>query len=80
MIQNIVEEGKPIGFLRGNKAVFNEDGSYSHTEALADLGSTLPDAYGSLSLSVDYKNFSLYANADYQIGGYVYELDRHFRS
>lgn len=79
LIQNIVEEGKPIGYLRGNKAVFNEDGSYSHTESLADLGSTLPDVYGSLSLSVDYKNFSLYANADYQLGGYVYELDRHFR-
>lgn len=79
LIQNIVEEGKPIGYLRGNKAVFNEDGTYSHTESLAELGSVLPDVYGSLSLSVDYKDFSLYANADYQIGGYVYELDRHFR-
>lgn len=79
LIQNIVEEGKPIGYLRGNKAVFNEDGSYSHTETLADLGSTLPDVYGSMALNVDYKDFSFYANADYQIGGSVYELDRHFR-
>lgn len=79
LIQNVVEEGKPIGYLRGNKAVFNEDGSYSHTEALADLGSTLPDVYGSMSLSVSYKDFTFFANADYQIGGYVYELDRHFR-
>lgn len=79
LIQNIVEEGKSIGYLRGNKAVFNEDGTYSHTEALADLGSTLPDVYGSLSLNIDYKNLSVFANADYQIGGYVYELDRHFR-
>lgn len=79
LIQNVVEEGKSIGYLRGNKAMFNEDGSYSHTEALADLGSTLPDVYGSLSLNVDYKGFSFYANADYQLGGYVYELDRHFR-
>ncbi|TGX79906.1 TonB-dependent receptor [Palleniella muris] len=79
LMQNIVEEGKPIGFLRGNKVVCNADGSYSHTEALSDLGSTLPDVYGSLALNVDYKGFSFFANADYQIGGHVYELDRHFR-
>lgn len=79
LIQNIVEEGKPIGFLRGNKVVCNDDGSYSHTESLSDLGSTLPDVYGSLALNVDYKGFSFFANADYQLGGHVYELDRHFR-
>ncbi len=79
IIQNVVEEGKPIGYLRGNKAVFNDDGTYSHTEILADLGSTLPDAYGSLSLNVEYRNLSVYANADYQLGGSVYDLDRHFR-
>ncbi len=79
LIQNMVSEGKSIGWLRGNKAVFNDDGTYSHTEELADLGSTLPDFYGSLSLNVDYRNFSFFANADYSVGGVVYDLDRHFR-
>lgn len=79
IISNMVAEGKPIGYLRGNKAVIDENGNYVRTEQLQDLGSVLPDFYGSLSLNVDYKNLSVYANADYSVGGVVYELDRHFR-
>lgn len=66
---NFVEEGKPIGYFRGNQPVFSEDG----TELLevipnAELGSSIPDYYGTLGLSFNYKNLDLNIRGDYQIG------------
>ncbi len=78
-IQTVVEVGKPVGFLRGNKAVLNEDGSLKEVLPLQDLGSTLPTFYGNMSLNVKYKDLQLYVSGDYQTGSYVHSFDRQFR-
>lgn len=78
-IQNVVEAGKPLGFLRGNKAVLNEDGSLKDVLTLQDLGSTLPTLYGGMSINVRYKQCQLYVSGDYQMGSYVHSFDRQFR-
>ena len=78
-IQTVVEVGKPVGFLRGNKAVLNEDGTLKEVLPLQDLGSTLPTFYGNMSLNVKYKDLQLYVSGDYQTGSYVHSFDRQFR-
>lgn len=78
-IQTIVAEGKPIGFIRGSKAVLNADNSLKEVLQLQDLGSTIPTSYGNLSLSANYKNWGLFVSGDYQMGSYVHSFDRQFR-
>ncbi|MDR0732589.1 MAG: TonB-dependent receptor [Dysgonamonadaceae bacterium] len=78
-IQTVVAEGKPVGFLRGSKAVLNEDGSVKEVLPLQDLGSTIPTVYGNLSLSAAYRNWQLFVSGDYQTGAYVHSFDRQFR-
>lgn len=77
-IQTVVEEGYPIGYLRGNKGAF-ENGVMTSTEALAFLGSTIPDYFGSISLDVNYRNLNFYTNGDFQLGAYAHSFDRQFR-
>lgn len=78
-VQTVVEEGKPVGFIRGSKAVLNEDGSLKEVLELQDLGTTIPTLYGNFSLNVDYKNLSFFVSGDYQAGSYVHSFDRQFR-
>lgn len=78
-VQTVVEEGKPVGFIRGSKAVLNPDGTLKEVLQLQDLGSTLPVFYGNFSLNVDYKNLSFFMSGDYQAGSYVHSFDRQFR-
>lgn len=78
-IQTVVEVGKPVGFLRGNKAVLNADGTLKEVLPLQDLGSTLPTFYGNMSLNVKYKDWQLFVSGDYQTGSYVHSFDRQFR-
>jgi len=78
-IQNVVEAGKPVGFLRGNKAVLNEDGTLKEVLQLQDLGNTVPTFYGNFSVSARYKAWQLYVSGDYQTGSYVHSFDRQFR-
>lgn len=78
-VQTVVEEGKPVGFIRGAKAILNADGSLKEVKLLQDLGSTIPTFYGNLALNVSYKHLSFYANGDYQAGSYVHSFDRQFR-
>lgn len=78
-IQNTVAEGKPVGYLQGNKAVLNEDGSLKEVLTLQDLGSTLPTLYGNFSLAVSYKALRLALVGDYQTGSYVHSFDQQFR-
>lgn len=77
-IQTVVEEGYPIGYLRGNKGTF-ENGLMTSTEALAFLGSTIPDYFGSVSLDVTYRNLNFFTNGDFQFGAYAHSFDRQFR-
>lgn len=78
-IQNVVEEGKPVGYLRGNKAILDFDGKLKEVLTLQDLGTTLPTLYGSTALEVSYKNWGLYILGDYQKGSYVHSFDAQFR-
>lgn len=78
-IQNMVEEGKTVGYLRGNKAVLNADGTFKEVLPLQDLGRTTPTMYGNMSLDVNYKAWQLYVLADYQTGSYVHSFDAQFR-
>jgi|GEM_PF-160521 len=78
-IQTVVQEGKPIGFLRGNIGVFGPDGTLQSTSAQQNLGTTIPDLFGSFGLNFRYKALEVYANGDYQQGAYANSFDRQFR-
>lgn len=78
-IQTVVQEGYPIGFLRGNYGVFGADGTLQTTTAQQNLGTTIPDLFGSMNLNFRYKQFDLYASADYQQGAYANSFDAQFR-
>lgn len=77
-IQAIVEEGQPVGYLRGTKTVI--DGDEVTVEQLAFLGKTQPDYFGSITLNVNFlKRFNFYATADYQVGGMRHDFNTQFR-
>lgn len=79
-ITSVVEEGFPVGFLRGNKAVFDESGAVVGAEALSYLGSPLPDRFGSLGMDVTVRNnLRLTAAADWQTGAQMHSFNRQFR-
>ncbi|MDN3595167.1 TonB-dependent receptor domain-containing protein [Zunongwangia endophytica] len=78
-LQTVVQEGYPIGFLRGNKGTFDENGVLDTTDPQSYLGTTIPDVFGNLSLNFTYKNFNLFTNASYQSGGYAHNWDAQFR-
>ena len=73
------EEGRPVGFIRGNYGVIGEDGTLKETIPQAYLGSTIPEVFGNIGLNLRYKNWSLFANANYQTGGYAANWDAQFR-
>lgn len=78
-IQTVVQEGYPIGFIRGSYATFGPDGVMDNSLPLQYLGTTIPDLFGSMGLDFQYKGFNVYANADYQQGAYANNWDSQFR-
>ena len=78
-IQTVVEEGKSVGFLRGNKAILNEDGTLKEVQQMQDLGRTVPIFYGNMMLNVNYRSWQFTMSGDYQAGSYVHSFDRQFR-
>ncbi|NLR82311.1 TonB-dependent receptor [Chitinophaga eiseniae] len=78
-IQTVVQEGYPIGFLRGNYGIFGADGVLQSTLAQQNLGTTIPNLFGSLGINLRYKQFNFFANGDYQKGAYANSFDRQFR-
>ncbi len=78
-IQTVVQEGFPVGFLRGSRGTFDANGVLVSTEDLAFLGSTLPDLFGNFGLNLRYKNLSFFANAEYQAGAVAHSFERQFR-
>lgn len=78
-IQTVVEEGFPVGYLRGNRGVFDENGVMIETVAQSFLGTTLPDWFGNLGLNTRWKGLSLFANADFSNGAFAHSFDRQFR-
>lgn len=78
-IQTVVQEGNPVGFLRGYYGVFGPDGVLKTSTAQQNLGTTIPNLFGSLGLNIRYKQFTFFANGDYQKGAYANSFDRQFR-
>jgi len=77
-IQSVVSEGESVGYLRGSRATLLSDGTVQ-IDKLQNLGNTLPTCYGALGLSFRWKNLTLFANGDYQLGGHVHSYDAQFR-
>jgi len=78
-IQTAVSEGEPVGYLRGNKAVLNDDGTLKEVLTGQNLGSTLPTMYGNIALTASYQRLTLFVNSSYQTGAYVHSFDAQFR-
>lgn len=77
-IQSVVAEGATVGYLRGSRSTLNADGTVT-TLRLQNLGNTLPDVYGALSLHARWRELSLFVNGDYQMGGHVHSYNAQFR-
>jgi outer membrane receptor protein involved in Fe transport len=79
-VTSVVEEGMPVGFLRGSKATFAPDGTIAKVERLQYLGSPLPTRFGSLNMDVTVRrNLRLSAAADWQTGAQMHSFNRQFR-
>lgn len=78
-VQTVVAKGEPVGFLRGYKAVLNDDGSLKEVLPLQNLGSTLPTKYGNFSVTGNWRKLSFIISGDWQTGAYVHSFDRQFR-
>jgi TonB-dependent SusC/RagA subfamily outer membrane receptor len=79
-VQNIVAQGAPVGFLRGYKAEVTSDTSYVVRDPLANLGSTIPTSFGSVSLSATLWNaLNVFISSDYQFGAWAHSFDQQFR-
>lgn len=79
-VQAVVQEGLPVGSLRGSKATLNPDGTIQSVELLQYLGSPLPDQFGSLGLELNVgRSLRLNADADWQRGAQLHSFDRQFR-
>lgn len=66
---SFVKEGKTVGYFRGTKPTFAEDGSIATLEQNADLGNPIPDVFGNAVLNVSFKKrVSLFVSGDYQLG------------
>ena len=78
-VQIVVREGYPVGYIAGNYGVFDDNGLMTETIPLSFLGSTIPTLTGSFGFNLRYRQLSLFANADYQQGGYVHNWDKQFR-
>lgn len=77
-IENAVELGKPVGFLRGTRTSVDAEGNVTR-EYVQDLGSTIPTFYGNFMLNVRYRDLTFTATGDYQTGSYCNDFDGMFR-
>lgn len=78
-VQTVVEQGHPVGYIRGSRGHFNADGLLDGYDALQDLGTTIPTLYGNLGFNFRYKKLSIFSNANYQKGAYAVNWDAQFR-
>lgn len=76
---SFIEEGQPIGVLRGGRATFDADGQIADVEDNAILGDPNPDVFGSLGLNLRYKGLTFYTAADYQMGAQGVNVDNVLR-
>ena len=70
-----VKEGEPLGYLRGGKPIFDDEGNMTSVERNAFLGDPNPNGYGNLGLNFRYKRLSVFASGDYQYGSQGVAVD-----
>lgn len=75
--QSVVSEGRPVGYIRASRTTLQSDGS-PLCEAYQDLGRTTPAAYGTMGLTVSYRQLNIHVTGDYQTGSYVHSYNRQF--
>jgi len=69
-----IEEGMPLGFLRGTEAVLQADGTYEFVPN-SFLGQTFAPRFGSISLDYTFdKKLTVFATSDYQYGAESVDL------
>lgn len=79
-VQTVVQEGWPVGALRGTASTLNADGTIAETQLLQYLGKPLPDKFGSLGFEVSVgDNLRFNADADWQTGAQLHSFNRQFR-
>ena len=71
-----IEEGQPVGYLRGDRPTFDDEGNLVDVERNAVLGSPLPDVFGTLGLYARvFERVELLMSADYQFGAQGIAVD-----
>lgn len=79
-VQGIVEEGYPVGYLRGAKAVFDAEGKVVEVKPLQYLGKPTPDNFGSFGATLGIgTRLTISTSGDYQFGAQQQSFDRAFR-
>lgn len=79
-IQSVVQEGLPVGTLRGNKATFAPNGTIESVTPQAVLGNPLPDRFGTLGMEASVGRYlRLNTDADWQTGAQMHSFNRQFR-
>lgn len=70
-----VNEGQPLGYLRGAKVVDDGNGGYE-VERNAFLGTTFSPTFGTFGVDYTWNNkLSVFLNGDYQFGGQGVNVD-----
>ncbi len=70
-----VDQGQPVGFLRGNRAVLDENGAVE-IQPNEVLGQVTPEGFGSFGLNLTYKNrLNLSISGDYQYGSSIVNVN-----
>ncbi len=78
-VQSVVQQGYPVGYLRGSKGVFDATG---HVTIVPNtyLGNPTPNKFGNLSASLAIgSHLTLTADGSYQFGAQASSFDRGFR-
>lgn len=71
-----IEEGQPVGYLQGDRPIFDDAGNLVDVERDAVLGSPLPDVFGTLGLNARVLDrVEVLVSADYQIGAQGIAVD-----
>ena len=79
-VQGMVQEGYPVGFLRGALASFDASGKITEIKQLQYLGKPMPDKFGSFGAQLGIgQRFTFSMSADYQFGAQSQSFDRAFR-
>ncbi len=79
-VESVIEEGKPVGYLRGSKATLAPDGTIASVQTLQYLGKPLPDRFGTLGMDVTVgPRLRFNATADWQTGAQLHSFNRQFR-